>query len=56
VEAGHAVAWNPSIAGGAKLEDTYLVGAGSRVRVTDAPGWPVVEHDGVAVPGILEVD
>ena len=26
LEAGHAVAWNPSVAGGGKAEDTYLVG------------------------------
>ena len=25
VAAGHAVAWNPSLPGGAKAEDTYLV-------------------------------
>lgn len=56
VEAGHAVAWNPSVAGGAKVEDTYLVDANSRVRITDAPGWPVTHSDGVAVPAILEVD
>lgn len=56
VHAGHAVAWNPSVGGGAKVEDTYLVGADSRVRVTDAPGWPVAHSDGVAVPAILEVD
>lgn len=56
VEAGHAVAWNPSVGGGAKVEDTYLVGADSRIRVTDAPGWPITHSDGVAVPAILEVD
>ena len=29
VEANSAVAFNPSLAGGAKIEDTYLVGDGS---------------------------
>ncbi len=40
---GHAVAWNPSLPGGAKAEDTYLVHAGGLERVTTGPGWPVGE-------------
>ena len=39
IEVGHALAWNPSVAGGGKAEDTYLVGqpacGGSPTR---APG------------------
>ena len=37
-----AVAWNPSISGGAKLEDTYLLGEGLEL-VSATPGWPLVE-------------
>jgi Xaa-Pro aminopeptidase len=40
LEPGHAVAWNPSLRGGAKAEDTYLVGDGGLERVTTGPGWP----------------
>ncbi len=32
---GHAVAWNPSVAGGGKVEDTYLVGHGLLERMTE---------------------
>lgn len=35
-----AVAWNPSLAGGAKLEDTYMVGAGGLTAVTATGEWP----------------
>lgn len=40
VEANTAVAFNPSLAGGAKIEDTYLVGDGSPRRLTDSSTWP----------------
>jgi Xaa-Pro dipeptidase len=41
VAAGHAIAWNPSLPGGAKAEDTYLIGPfGQLSRLTEAPGWP----------------
>ena len=40
IEAGHAVAWNPSIAGGGKVEDTYLVEEGGLRRLTDTGAWP----------------
>lgn len=58
VRAGHAVAWNPSLPGGAKAEDTYLVTASGQLRrVTSAPGWPAEVNDGGrdARPAILEV-
>ena len=45
IEAGHAVAWNPSLPGGAKAEDTYLVQADGLERVTSGPGWPVDDGD-----------
>jgi Xaa-Pro dipeptidase len=51
IAAGHALAWNPSLPGGAKAEDTYLVtgapGAGLE-RVTSTPGWPVLAGDELA--------
>ena len=37
-----AVAWNPSIGGGAKIEDTYLLEDGLEL-VSATPGWPLVE-------------
>ncbi len=40
VEPDHAVAWNPSLPGGAKCEDTYLVGVSGLTRVTEQQGWP----------------
>jgi Xaa-Pro aminopeptidase len=57
IEPGHAVAWNPSLPGGAKAEDTYLVHADGLERVTTGPGWPT--GDGTASipprPLVLEV-
>ncbi|MGC8511227.1 MAG: M24 family metallopeptidase [Acidimicrobiales bacterium] len=38
-----AVAWNPSVRGGAKIEDTYLVGAGGLEPLTVTPSWPTTE-------------
>jgi Xaa-Pro dipeptidase len=58
IAAGHAIAWNPSLPGGAKAEDTYLVtGDGRLTRVTDAPGWPAEPDDGrhPPRPAVLEV-
>jgi Xaa-Pro dipeptidase len=41
ISIGNAIAWNPSVAGGGKDEDTYLVGTnGQHEWVTAAPGWP----------------
>ncbi len=58
IAAGHAVAWNPSLPGGAKAEDTYIVAAGGPPRrVTIAPGWPAEGDDDRRPqrPGVLEV-
>lgn len=41
VEVGHALAWNPSLSGGAKVEDTFLVGPLGLECVTRPIGWPV---------------
>lgn len=37
---GTAVAWNPSLAGGGKVEDTYLVGENALELVTPSAQWP----------------
>jgi antitoxin VapB len=58
IGAGHSIAWNPSLPGGAKSEDTYLVtGSGQLERVTYAPGWPSESDDGRQLPrpAVLEV-
>jgi Xaa-Pro dipeptidase len=58
IEPGQAIAWNPSLPGGAKAEDTYLVtAAGELERVTQAPGWPAEPDDGRRLPrpAVLEV-
>ena len=59
VAPGHAVAWNPSLEGGAKAEDTYVVGdAGILERVTTVGGWPLEPGDEMEPPrpAVLEVD
>ena len=38
-EVGTAVAWNPSLRGGAKIEETYLLGADGPELVTTCQGW-----------------
>jgi antitoxin VapB len=50
-----AVAWNPSIAGGAKSEDTALVAGDGVEIVTATPGLPVLETGGPPRPGIAEL-
>jgi antitoxin VapB len=51
LDEGHAVAWNPSVAGGGKAEDTYLVEARGLRRLTDTGSWPLVDDR----PGVLDV-
>nr|WP_281377072.1 M24 family metallopeptidase [Deinobacterium chartae] len=54
LEAGTALAWNPSLRG-AKLEDTMLLHEDGRLEVlTVDPRWPVVEHAGLKRPLVLE--
>jgi antitoxin VapB len=38
-----AVAWNPSLRGGAKIEETYLLGDEVEL-LTVTPSWPIVER------------
>jgi Xaa-Pro dipeptidase len=47
-----AVAWNPSVTGGAKSEDTALVSEDGIEVVTRTPELPELELDGLARPGI----
>jgi Xaa-Pro dipeptidase len=58
IEAWHGIAWNPSLPGGAKAEDTYLVTPdGSLTILSTAPGWPTdVSESGTSRPAVLEVD
>ena len=53
----HAVAWNPSLPGGAKAEDTYLVHGTGLDRITTGPDWPTGQgDDGIPPrPAVLEV-
>jgi Xaa-Pro aminopeptidase len=48
---GHAVAWNPSVAGGGKSEDTYLVAERGLQRLTDTGTWPLLDGR----PAVLDV-
>jgi Xaa-Pro aminopeptidase len=48
---GHAVAWNPSVAGGGKCEDTYLVEPERLRRLTETGAWPVEEGR----PAVLDI-
>jgi Xaa-Pro dipeptidase len=40
VRAGQAMAWNPSLPGGAKAEDTYLLSPAGPERITAVPAGP----------------
>jgi Xaa-Pro dipeptidase len=46
---GHAVAWNPSVSGGGKAEDTYLVEPHGLRRLTDTGAWPLLDDGRPAV-------
>ena len=48
---GHAVAWNPSVSGGGKAEDTYLVEPRGLRRLTDTGAWPLRDSR----PAVLDV-
>ena len=54
VRPGVAVAFNPSLPGGAKDEDTYLVGANGELRwLTSSGHWPTTHVAGHARPSVL---
>lgn len=42
---GSATAFNPSLAGGAKIEDTYVVGGDALTCLTSTPRWPRFTSD-----------
>jgi len=50
---GSAVAWNPSLPGGAKDEDTFLVRAGVPEPVTLTTQWPLADDLLPARPAVL---
>ncbi len=50
-----AVAWNPSVTGGAKSEDTALVTSESVEVITRTPDLPELELNGLARPAIVEL-
>jgi Xaa-Pro aminopeptidase len=54
VVVGQVYAWNPSITG-YKSEDTILVGETTNQVLTEIPGWPQIEVDGITRPSILVV-
>jgi Xaa-Pro aminopeptidase len=50
-----AVAWNPSITGGGKSEDTVLIGSGEPEVLTRTPELPELEVGGLRRAGIVEL-
>jgi Xaa-Pro dipeptidase len=52
ISPGTALAWNPSVAGGGKCEDTYLVEEDGLRRVTESGDWPL--EDGR--PAVLDIE
>jgi hypothetical protein len=46
IQASCAVAWNPSLHGGAKIEETYLVGSNGFELVTDSGEWAMTSDEG----------
>jgi Xaa-Pro dipeptidase len=56
IEPGHAVAWNPSVAGGGKTEDTFLIDDGELRCLTATGEWPqVAVADGHERTAILDI-
>jgi Xaa-Pro aminopeptidase len=47
-QANVAIAWNPSLRGGAKIEETYLVGSDGFEVLTNSGEWPMTSADGGA--------
>lgn len=46
IQTGCALAWNPSLRGGAKIEETYLVGIDGFELVTDSGEWAMTSDEG----------
>jgi antitoxin VapB len=51
-----AVAWNPSVTGGGKSEDTALVTSAGVEVITRTPELPELDFDGLARPAIIELE
>jgi Xaa-Pro dipeptidase len=45
-QTGTAVAWNPSLGGGAKIEETYLVGTHGFELITNSDEWAMTSDEG----------
>jgi Xaa-Pro dipeptidase len=57
IEENIAVAWNPSLHGGAKVEDTFLVGESGSECVTTTGEWPRCDPDDpLSAAGLLLID
>jgi antitoxin VapB len=52
---GHALAWNPSVSGGGKSEDTFLLEGGALRQLTVSGDWPTVEVAGRARAAVLDI-
>jgi hypothetical protein len=56
VEPGHAVAWNPSVSGGGKSEDTFLVEETGLRCLTQTGEWPqTTTAEGARRTAILDI-
>ncbi len=56
VKPGSAVAFNPSLSGGFKVEDTYLVASTVAECITRSEDWPLIEvGEAFSVAGVLEI-
>ncbi len=56
VIAGQAIAFNPSLAGGCKLEDSFLIAPGGPINLTPPLSWPTLALPGGGViAGVLEL-
>lgn len=53
IAAGTAIAINPSLPGGAKDEDTFLVTEGGLELITTTHDWPIADGDAPSRPAIL---
>ena len=53
---GCAVAFNPSVAGGAKDEDTFLMTDDGPRWITRTESWPTTSHTGFPRPAVLDIE
>jgi antitoxin VapB len=52
---GHALAWNPSVEGGGKSEDTFLLVDGELRQLTVSPDWPTIDVAGRSRAAVLDI-